>query len=239
MDQYAYLLLGLGLFPFWFVIYYNAPRLRRRMWGTGVYSCILALITGPFILIDYWNPPTMFGITGFYLIEDFTLSFFLTGISIGIYNFIFGISYQTLYENRKSYLLVIFFLGIITYLLSIILFHYNSVIVSIVILLLSTTAMVLMRRDLIFPAIISGIIVAFIVLLIYAILFNLIFPNYWNDYWLLADTEYGMTFFGNIPVTEIVWYFSWGAVVSISYDFASGTAKRRQKNISQKNDIIT
>jgi len=234
MDQYAYLLLGLGLFPFWFVIYYNAPRLRRRMWGAGLYSCMLALITGPFILIDYWNPPTMFGISGFYMIEDFTLSFFLTGISIAIYNFIFGISYETLYQNRKKVLVLIFFLGIIAYLLCILLFAFNSVIVSTFILLVSTIIMGVLRRDLLLPAFISGIVVALIVLLLYSILFNILFPNYWVDYWLLADTEYGMTFFGNVPVTEIVWYFAWGAVVSISYDFASGTAKKRQKNISLK-----
>jgi len=204
------------------------------MWGAGLYSCMLALITGPFILIDYWNPPTMFGISGFYMIEDFTLSFFLTGISIAIYNFIFGISYETLYQNRKKVLVLIFFLGIIAYLLCILLFAFNSVIVSTFILLVSTIIMGVLRRDLLLPAFISGIVVALIVLLLYSILFNILFPNYWVDYWLLADTEYGMTFFGNVPVTEIVWYFAWGAVVSISYDFASGTAKKRQKNISLK-----
>jgi hypothetical protein len=56
----------------------------------------------------------------------------------------------------------------------------------------------------------------------YIILFDVISPHFWDNYWLLADTKWGITIFGNVPVTELVWYASWAVFVSVSYPFISG-----------------
>lgn len=67
----------------------------------------------------------------------------------------------------------------------------------------------------------------FITIVIYHIIFNFIAPEYWNSYWLLANTKLGFTPIGNIPLTELVWYFSWGCFAGIEYDFTYGQVKTK------------
>jgi len=54
------------------------------------------------------------------------------------------------------------------------------------------------------------------------LLFNFISPGYWDKYWLLANTAFGIKIIGNIPVTELLWYFSWSCLAGIAYDFYHG-----------------
>jgi hypothetical protein len=56
-------------------------------------------------------------------------------------------------------------------------------------------------------------------------LFNMIFIDFWDKCWLLANTKYGITIYGNIPLTEMIWYFTWGSFSGVAYNFASGKKK--------------
>ena len=107
----------------------------------------------------------------------------------------------------------------------------NSIFVSSFAFILLSIAMVAIRKDLLIPSIVSGILTLLIITPIYGIIFNYISPEYWNSYWLLSETKFGLTIFGNIPVTELLWYFSWGCLAGIGYDFASGTKKIHKSKI--------
>jgi hypothetical protein len=57
------------------------------------------------------------------------------------------------------------------------------------------------------------------------ILFNIIAPDFWNNYWFLAETKHGITILGNVPVLELLYYFSFASTCAIMYDFVKGTKK--------------
>jgi len=172
--------------------------------------------------IDYWSPPELFFFSIISL-EDMIFGFVSTGISFTIYDAIFTKEKIKLKNNKKktylSYCLIIiasFFLlnnGL----------GLNSMFMFSIPTLAFSAIMIIQRKDLLVPSILSGFLSVIIVIPLYIILFNYIAPNYWNTYWHLADTKLGLTIFGNVPVLELLWYFSWGCFAGISYDFAKGT----------------
>lgn len=101
-------------------------------------------------------------------------------------------------------------------------FHINSIFVSSFAFLIIASWMILLRKDLFVPSLLSGLLFTLFALLIYVILFDLLSPNFWNNYWLLENTKYGIKVLGNIPLTELFWYFSWGCLAGIAYDFTMG-----------------
>jgi hypothetical protein len=102
----------------------------------------------------------------------------------------------------------------------------NSIVVSSAAFVVSAAAMATMRRDLLRPALESGALVVAAALPLYVLLFDVVAPAYWDRYWLLPHTKLGVMVLGNIPVTEIVWYASWGALAGIAYEFTTGRSLR-------------
>lgn len=224
MDQFGYIMISLGIFPLWLLIYTKAKRLRLRMRNVGIYGGIVALFTEPLFIQDYWEPPVLFRIKDFYFVEDFIYAFLYTGVAIAIYNFVFKIQYKTLYPKRKKASIIIALSTIISLLIFNILFGLNSLFVIASSLIMAAVSMIYLRKDLFIPALLSGIFMMLISILVYSLIFNTMFSDYWQHYWKLSDTIYGYYIF-NTPWTEHLWHFSLGFFVSIVYDFASGTAK--------------
>lgn len=105
--------------------------------------------------------------------------------------------------------------------------HMNSIFVTSGLFIICSVVILLMRRDLLKPVILSATAITVYVLVIYNVLFNAIFPDFWDKYWLLANTAYGITMLGNIPITEILWYVNWAIFAGVSYPFASGKSLAR------------
>jgi hypothetical protein len=223
MDTYIYLLLAFFLSIFWIIIYYYKVDLRKKMIKTGIIGGFLGFIAEYWYLKDYWRPPTILG-NAVISVEDFLVGFFLFGISISIYNFVFKKqdSKDKSDKSRKTHFFVFFIIGILA---MIILpsYGYNSMFVSPALFLLFTIIIVIIRKDLFYKALYSGILLVTIVAPIYILLFVIISPNYWQNYWLLSNTKYDITLFGKIPCIEIIWYFSWGSFCGVCYSFYSGT----------------
>ena len=225
MDKFGYIAIALLMLPLWSIIYIRSKRLRVRMRNTGIYVGLLAIATEPLFLADYWSPPPLFEIAGFYAVEDFIYSFISTGIAISIYNFIFDVSYQTDYKKRKK-TMVILAIGILaSFLISNLLLGYNTVFSISYTALVATLIMTFIRKDLFFPALFTGTVVVVILAIIYIIIFNFFLTSYWQEYWKMVGTPYEYFIFG-IPWTEYLWYFSSSSFIAIVYDFASGTAKK-------------
>jgi membrane-associated HD superfamily phosphohydrolase len=199
------------------------------MRNLGIYLAILAIIFEPLFIADYWNPPPLFGIEGFYAIEDFLFVVVSTGIAISIFNFSFSIKYVKKHKRRKKFSLLLSLGIIVSFLLLNQLFEYNSIFAFCYSVLMASLIIYVVRPDLILPSLFSGIVSMLIILSIYVIIFNLFLTSYWESYWRLAGTDYEY-YILNIPWTEYLYYFSIGTYISILYDFASGTAKSRSIN---------
>jgi len=228
MDNFGYISIALLLFPIWFYIYMKAKWLRLRMRNLGIYLAILAILFEPLFIADYWNPPPLFGIEGFYAIEDFIFVVISTGIAIAIFNFSFSIKYVKYYKRRKKLSLILSIGIIASFLVLNQFFEVNSIFAFCYSVLVANIIIYTIRPDLIIPSLFSGIVSMVIIISMYLIIFNLFLASYWELHWRLAGTKYEYYIF-NIPWTEYLYYFSIGTYISILYDFASGTAKSKLK----------
>lgn len=220
MDQYIYLLLALYLMPFWGIIFYKKTEERKRILKASFLGGIAAEMAEYWYYTDYWQPPTLFGNLQ-YTIEDFFVGFFLIGISMNWYNFIFNKKYQKAVQPNKKLFFTLFAIGVFL-MLVFIKMGFNSMIISPIIFLIFTIIIVFLRQDLINKALISGILLLIIIMPVYILLFQIISSHFWQKYWLLKDTKLGITVLGNLPILEFFWYFCWGSFSSICYEFFSG-----------------
>lgn len=230
MDKYTYLLIPLFLFIPWLIIFLSRTDLREKIIKAGVFGAPAGVIAEFWYFADYWQPPLIFE-NSVFMIEDLLAGFFITGVTVSVYDMIFTEKNIREEKNRKMFFLGLFVLGTILLLIFNNGLGINSIFVSSFAFILLSIAMVAIRKDLLIPSIVSGILTLLIITPIYGIIFNYISPEYWNSYWLLSETKFGLTIFGNIPVTELLWYFSWGCLAGIGYDFASGTKKIHKSKI--------
>ena len=237
MDKYAYLLISAFLFLPWVIIFLSRTDLREKIIKASFLGGLAGLIANFWYFKDYWQPPSLLG-HSVISIEDFLFGFVITGVAVAIYDITFTARNIQQEKSRKGFFGILFLLGTISLLIFNNWLGFNSIFVSSFAFIIFSVVIVLIRKDLLMPSIVSGILTVLIITPIYAIIFNWVSPEYWASYWLLAETKFGVTVLGNIPATELLWYFSWGCLAGIGYDFASGTKKvTKFKNKELKNHI--
>lgn len=223
MQTYSYFLLGVFLAIPWLLIFYFKKNLRRRILIASCIGAPFAFINSWFRL-DYWNPPELFF---FYImsIEDILFAFTTTGISFTIFDALFTQQQVKAYKSRKnlSYLFIPIIIGSFFFLQNYL--GLNSMFMWAIPMIVLAIVVVIIRKDLFIPSILSAILSMLIAIPIYIILFNYISPDYWDKYWYLKGTKYETSILGNVPLMELLWYFSWGCFSGVMYDFAKGTKK--------------
>lgn len=225
MDyKYGYLFLGIFLFLIWILFYVLRKDLRRKQLKVSWLGGLAGLIAEYWYFKDYWHP---YSILGRKIVspEDFIFGFTITGISVVVYDVFFKAKDEVYVVNNKKIFGNMFLLGIGSLFLFNIFLGYNSIFVSSITFIILTLYMLSKRVDLLKEAFFSGLFVLIMMLGVYHILFNLIFLDFWDKCWLLAKTKYGITIYGNIPLTEMIWYFTWGSFSGVAYNFASGKKK--------------
>lgn len=236
MDTYAYLLISIfSIIPF-SIIYYTRKDLRARMIRSGIAAIPFGLLVEYWHFQDYWQPPTIIGdalsmTSSIYSIEDALISFFMMSIVVSVFDAIFT---KERIKSEKSQKLLTAFLIVnipLVLLLFTSYFGFNSGFVASFSFLGTSIFVWIFRRDLILAAIVTGIISVLIFISFYLIIFNIICPDYWDKYWLLKDSIYGRKILGNIPLTEVLYYFSWGVLLGCLYDFGTGKKKVYKKII--------
>ncbi|WP_296697817.1 lycopene cyclase domain-containing protein [Algoriphagus sp.] len=83
------------------------------------------------------------------------------------------------------------------------------------------------RQDLIKVSLISAIATLTISLLIYYINFNILFPHFWDTYGMLNKPYLGYKIL-NIPISEMLWHFSWAMLCSMFHGFRNGVYYKSQ-----------
>jgi hypothetical protein len=225
MDyKYGYLFLGVFLFLIWTLFYALRKDLRRKLIKVSLYGGFAGFIAEYWYFKDYWHP---YSVLGRKIIspEDFIFGFTITGISVVVYDIFFKTKDQDYVTNNKKTFGMMFLMGVGSLFVFNIFLGYNSIFVSSITFIILLLFMLSKRTDLIKEAIYSGIIVLIMIFVVYHILFNIIFLDFWDKCWLLAKTKYGITIYGHIPLTEMIWYFTWGSFSGVAYNFASGKKK--------------
>ena len=233
LHSYVYMLFVLFLLWIWFVIRYLRKDLRRILWKTSVMWGLTGLIAEFWYFKDYRHPPSVLwhAVVSF---EDFLFGFCITGISASLYDLLFTAD-RISYPRSYRYLIGVFFVaGVVMMLVFNNLLGFNSIFVSSFAFLLFAVLMICLRKDLLIPSLSSGILVVLLIIPIYMFFFNYIAPDYRNAYGLMTYHKFGNTVLGNIPFTELLWYFTWACFAGIAYDFASGKQKVTKSSSSMR-----
>lgn len=221
MDKYAYAMLALALLAPLVVIFCLRKDLRHKILILGLAGGIAGLLAEMFYFRDYWRPPSVIG-TGVLSPEDFIIGFALTGLSFATYPFLRKRRYMQSGPNRDKTFLTFFAAGLAAMLALNIGLGINSVIVSCALFLIFAAIIIWRRPELAPIGLYSTTVLLLYITAIYALLFNLSAPHFWRDHWLLSNTPWGITVLGNLPLTELAWYFCWIIFASISHPFGSG-----------------
>lgn len=224
MDKYIYLLLSLSLLFFWFIIFAARKDLRGRIIKASTVGGFAGVIAEFWYFKDYWQPPSLLGNTTI-SIEDFLFGFAVTGIAVSVYDVVFRRSNTREFKRGIKLFLLLFLIGVVSLLVFSNWLKINSVFVSSFAFIFFSIVMMILRKDLVIPSFMSGILMVVMITPIYLMLYDWLSPDYWDKYWLLQNTSFGITVLGNIPITEIIWYFSWGCLAGAAYNFVSGEKK--------------
>jgi hypothetical protein len=220
-DKYAYLILSLLYMVAWAIVYWKNP------WKSGMIKVcavggIMGVIAEVWYFRDYWRPPTLFG-EGMVGIEDYIIGFALFGVGGYIHSSFTKkeINYdkQTPAKNWNFFVLFLLGCGSLT-LFSIGLGIHSGYVTFLTFFLLSVYIWV-QRPDLIGLSLISGFATLAISFLIYYINFNLLFPDFWDKYGMLDEPILGFKI-ANIPLSEMLWHFSWAMLCSMFRGYRNG-----------------
>ena len=224
MEKYGYLYICLFLIIPCGLLYLYNPRLRNRLIKAGLIAIPFAFVEDVWFRIDYWYPPEILSIYPFGL-EDILFAFLKTGIGITLFDALFTKKQEVAYKQRKGIALIFFPFVILSFYILNNVLGVNSMYMWAISFFIVTLVILIFRKDLIIPSLVSAILFTIIVIPIYMLLFNFLIPNFWDEYWYLAETKHGLKVFGNVPVLELLYYFSFSCVCAIMYDFAKGTKK--------------
>lgn len=227
VDRYIYLILAVMFLAPLSVIYFVRTDLRQMIKRLFFIGGFMGIIAEYWYFKDYWRPPTLLGVAKV-SIEDFLFGVSAVCLGAVLYKFVYKIKYtDSMYPKRYKLLCAYFVLGYGSMIIFNGMLHINSIFVSYFIFLIISAWMISLRKDLLVPSLMSGVLLTLFALVVYVILFDLLSPHYWGSYWLLVHTRYGVKLFGNIPLTELFWYFSWGCLAGIAYDFTTGNGLNR------------
>lgn len=167
---------------------------------------------------DYWRPELF---NGWPIgLEDLLFAFTIGGIATVMYEVFFN--KKNIKGNFSSYPkwpVTVATLGIIWIIVGNVLLNFNSIYVSVLGFLLAGSVIILLRRDLLNNALVSGLLVA-ILMFVFYLIFNTVFDDIIQRWWLLKNLS-GILLFG-VPLEELMWGFGFGFAAGPTYKFIYG-----------------
>jgi hypothetical protein len=222
MERYHYLLFSSGLLLAVLIVYLLRKDLAPVILNTGVFGAVWGPVAEYWYFKDYWRPQSVFGKP---ILEDALFGFSIAALGACSYKLwcLRRVAAGKLY--RAHYSLPAVFMAV--YVPAMFLFNttmgVNSIWVSALVYVSLSGWIARQRPDLIVPALMSGVIVGAYSLVLYGIGLNFLVDGQkeLSRIWLLNASRYGTTLLG-IPLTEVAWFFSWGCLSGISYEYATG-----------------
>ncbi len=224
IERFAYAILGLYFLAWWLAAYATRRDQRHLLLRAGIIGAIAGILSEFWHLKDYWHPPSI--IYGFTVPEDLLAGFAVAGFSAVLFDVFFKREEEFRGVPHSFLFSVLFLFGVGGMLLFVNTLGFNSVIVSALLFLLIAGIMIGIRRDLLWPALATGLILTLLAIPLYVILFGFLAPHWWEHAWLLRGTRLGMMLWMGTPWTELFWYFAWGCLAGVIPGFLRGTEKR-------------
>ncbi len=216
-TKYAYISGCLIFLSIWALLFWHRKDLRREMLVMSLIFAFGSLLSAHFWLRDWWRPATITGTS--VGIEDFILGFSNGGIATVLYAEIFR---KKLYKVRGEHLLHLIAFSLISYgvfYVSIYQFQSSSFAACILTILLYSGLMLYLRRNLFLSCLASGFLMLMVAAPVYFIL-KLMSPGALN-YTYIFKMYPDIHLFG-IPVQEFIFYFFFGFMVPLVYEYWHG-----------------
>ena len=218
---YAYLLLSVGLFVVWVLLFGLRPDVRRQTLRVSLATMPLGL-TEPLFVPSYWNPPTLLDLahrTGFDL-ESLLFSFAIGGIVFAAYGAIFRTTPTASmtaerHDPRHRYHLAAVAAGPAVFLLVLAVTRLNPIYAAAIALVAGFGATLYCRRDLWAKMLMSGGLFLGLYFVVFAV-FNLLFPGYVAAVWNLAALSDVLV--AGVPLEELMFAFTFGLYWSSVYE---------------------
>jgi hypothetical protein len=221
MDTYIYLLLSVPFLAATAIIYVLRKDLRRFILKIGILGGITGLISEIWYFQDYWRPPSLFGVA-VPSIEDFLFGFGVVALGAVAPLFIFRAKQSPQGEHNRRRILLLAGLSVAALILLTSILHVNSIVTSYIIFIVIAVIGLLKYPHLWKQAVVSGVVLVIVASLTYAVLFLVLSPDYIGKYFLLFNHSAVPIYFGFMPITEVIWYFTWGLAVTVMHDLIKG-----------------
>jgi len=220
-DKYAYLCLAVLYMIAWAIVFWKSSW-KSGMIKVGVAGGLMGMVAEIWYFRDYWRPPTLLG-KGVVGIEDFIIGFALFGVGGYVYSSFtkreIDFSRESKPVNRTF--IYMFLLACLNMTIFTFGFGIHSGYVTFFTFLVLSIFIWIKRPDLIKVSLISAFATLAISLIIYFINFNILFPHFWDTYGMLNNSILGYKIL-NIPLSEMLWHFSWAMLCSMFRGFRNG-----------------
>ena len=207
---------------------------RRDLVKDALPAFIFGAIAGPVSEIlyfaDYWRPPSILSISNVHL-EDVIFGVAIFGLALTVYPFVSRQRLGPVTSGNEKHVRTLGVLGLGALCMIILMggLKLNSVYATSITFVVLWLLICAWRRDLFGPGLITGVIFAGIALFVYGIFLNLfVTQQELHAFWLLHGSKLGITIFGNVPVSELVWFFGTGTFLSIFELFVN---KRKYESV--------
>ena len=172
MLEYMFLWICVLLFIPWALIYFPNKHLRSRMLKAGVIAIPFGVVDMWF-RIDYWHAPEVlfWHVISF---EDVLFGFFTTGICVSIYDAIFTKKQVQTEKAQRKISMLLFPLIIISFFVLNNGLGLNSMFMWAIPMAVAALVIIIFRRDLLIPSIVTASLMTLIAIPIYK------FLNYCN-----------------------------------------------------------
>jgi hypothetical protein len=226
VDQWGYLVGILMLALLWTALFVARHDLHRRMLTMSLILVPLAPLGQFYYLQDYWKPPvilpfTLFG-KSFGGAVDLLFSFVMGGLATTVYP-VLSRRYPIAGLHKPRRWVAPLFIGIegTSVVLLTNVCRLNSIFSSSIGFVLTALVIVWVRRDLVLPALTSGLISGVALAGVEAVL-SFIVPLYLSRYWLLFNTPWGILLLDRVPLTEALWGAAFGLITGVVFDAFEG-----------------
>lgn len=236
--MYAYLIDIVLLSIVWLILYFRRKDLRKKI----LFASLLAMlfgITDALFIPSYWRPEVILKVpllNGYISFESFAFCFITGGITAALYEEIF---HKRLFhirrkrETPKHHLALFILMIILPFLITSILFTKHIIYLALFWMIMGTLMIIHKRKDLAPEAMWGGILFAAIYLSafeILAIVGQILQPDWITQTWNLQNMS-GI-FIGNIPLEEVLYALSFGALWAPLYEYVYNDTLHRPKKTS-------
>jgi len=224
-NNFAYMFLNIGFGILWVVFFIAYPQTRKFQFMVSILAAPLGPVIECLYFRDYWYPMSLWEMHwGFLRIlpEDLFFAFFFTGTTSMLAHMT-GKKVGVL-QLKSPVNLIGIGLASILVAIPIIMMGVNSIFATSISFLFIAGLIILIKRESWKYAMYSGMATTLMLFLIYIVSYYLVanIEEILKSTWFL----YGHPMLGkritNIPITEIVWGFSWGAMTGAVRNYLFG-----------------